>query len=193
MGNPHQRSLFLKGYTQGRRYFLEWFVKDCTLWVGPHTRERTSNNEELLWTHHNPYSHHFCIIQGMDEVKELRTLSLGRRLGGRDLLLEFLWFVCLSQFYFIFILKLIKLIFPKLSLFCHGGNWQTSDICLFILTFKFAILFCPLSCCWGGAREQLGEHLEVSQSQPTTIICLNFHFHIYRMIYLLYLHMTIRG
>lgn len=64
-------------------------------------RERTRSNEELLWTHHNPYSHHFCIIQGVDEVNELRTLSLGRRLGRRDLLLGFLSFVCFSQFYFI--------------------------------------------------------------------------------------------
>lgn len=134
-----------------------------------------------------------CIIQGVDRVKQLRTLSLGRRLGGQGLLLGVLSFVCFSQFYFVVILILIKLIFPKLSLFCHGGNWQVSDISVFILTFKFAILFFPLSCWWGGVREQLGEHLEASQGQPTTIPCLNFRFHIYRMIYLLYLHMTIRG
>lgn len=79
----------------------------------------------------------------MDEVKELRTLSLRRRLGERDLLLGFLLFVCFSSFYFIFNLKLIKLIFPKLNLFCHGGNWEVRDISEFILTLNLPFYFVP--------------------------------------------------
>lgn len=86
-----------------------------------------------------------CIIPGVDEVKELRVLSLGGSLGERHLLLGFLLFVSHHSTLF-FNLKLINLIFPKLNQFCCGDNWQVSGISVFILTFKFAILFCPLSC-----------------------------------------------
>jgi len=62
-----------------------------------------------------------------------------------------------------------KLISSSSVCFALDGIWQTISLPLF-QPMIFLILLFPACCCGAGVREQLGEHLEASQSQSTTAL-----------------------
>lgn len=130
----------------------------CQRWGSPSLRE------EPLWTDQNPSPHYPTPLprQGRGVRNEAESEWSEIETGVLDGVLDFV-FILQHPSLFLSGNKLIspKTVFPMRAI-C---NWSP---CLYLSPSAFPFYFIFV-CCWkGGAREHLGEHLAVSQGQPTT-------------------------